>query len=253
MSVLRTCVLHAFAFCACSAALAERLSIGDPAPPVEIEHWISEKPPVTEFEPGKVYVIEFWATWCGPCVASIPHLRELQLRHGDAITVISVSDEPLATIETFLQRDHEGKTLRDITDSYWLATDPDGSVKEAYMRAAGKGGIPCAFIVGKTAEIEWIGHPMRIDDPVAKILAGTWDRAAYEREEEERTVFRTNCSKRCSWSESRISVVPRPQWRRCLPLPRETNFENRPNTPCAPCKRSLPSGRLRMRVPRGRV
>jgi thiol-disulfide isomerase/thioredoxin len=189
MYFIRPAVILILNLCVCSAAFAERLAIGHTAPPIEIEHWISKKPPITEFEPGKVYVIEFWATWCGPCVASIPHLHELQVRHGDAITVISVSDEPLATIETFLQREHEGKTLQDITDSYWLATDPDGSVKEAYMQAAGKGGIPCAFVVGKTAEIEWIGHPMRIDDPVAKIIAGTWDRAAYEREEEQRAAF----------------------------------------------------------------
>lgn len=189
MPLTRTAVVGVFMLCACSAAFAERLSIGDKAPPVEIEHWISEKPPITEFEPGKVYVVEFWATWCGPCVASIPRLSELQHRHGDAIAVISVSDEPLAVIEPFLQREHEGKTFQEITASYWLATDPDGSVKAAYMRAAGQNGIPCAFIVGKTGEIEWIGHPMRIDDPMAKILAGTWDRAAYEREEAERKAF----------------------------------------------------------------
>lgn len=189
MPSIRTAVVGVFTLCACSAAFAERLSIGDKAPPVEIEHWISDKPPITEFEPGKVYVVEFWATWCGPCVASIPHLSELQRRHGDAIAVISVSDEPLATIEPFLQREHEGKTFQEITASYWLATDPDGSVKAAYMRAAGQNGIPCAFIVGKTGEIEWIGHPMRIDDPVAKVLAGTWDRAAYAREQAERTAF----------------------------------------------------------------
>jgi thiol-disulfide isomerase/thioredoxin len=189
MSVIHPAVVVVLVLCVCSAAFADRLSIGDKAPPVEIEHWISEKAPITEFEPGKVYVIEFWATWCGPCVASIPHLRDLQEKHGDAITVISVSDEPLTAIEPFLERVHEGTTFGEITKAYWLATDPDGSVKESYMRAAGQNGIPCAFIVGKTGEIEWIGHPMRIDDPVAKVLAGTWDRAVYEREQAERTAF----------------------------------------------------------------
>lgn len=171
------------------ALAAERLAIGDTAPAIDVEHWISDRPPVAEFEPGKVYVIEFWATWCGPCVASIPHLRDLQEKHGDAITVVSVSDEPLTTIEPFLEREHEGVTFREITKAYWLATDPDGSVKESYMRAAGQNGIPTAFIVGKTGHIEWIGHPMRIDEPVMKILAGTWDRAAYQREMAEQAAF----------------------------------------------------------------
>lgn len=172
-----------------SATAAERLAIGDQAPSIDIQHWISEKPPITEFEPGKVYVIEFWATWCGPCITSIPHLRDLQVRHGDAITVISVSDEPLVTIEQFLEREHEGQAFAKITSAYWLASDPDGSVKEGYMRAAGLNGIPSAFVVGKTGQIEWIGHPIRIDEPVEKILAGTWDRAEYQREMAERTAF----------------------------------------------------------------
>lgn len=172
------------------ADAAEQLTIGSKAPAIEIEHWISEKEPIKEFEPGKVYVIEFWATWCGPCVASIPHLRDLQLRHVDGLTVISISDEPQDTIEQFLERKHQGATFKELTSDYWLTTDPDGSVKQDYMRAAGKGGIPTAFIVGKTGEIEWIGHPMRIDEPVAQILDGSWDRKAYERQiKEEQEAF----------------------------------------------------------------
>jgi thiol-disulfide isomerase/thioredoxin len=174
---------------ACTFA-ADRLTIGSSAPPLDIEHWLTDKEPITEFEAGKVYVIEFWATWCGPCVASMPHLRGLQDQHGEKVTVISVSDEKPATIEEFLDRKQGETTYRDITSGYWLATDPDGSVKQDYMRAADQHGIPTAFLVGKTGEIEWIGHPMRIDDPVNQVVEGTWDREAYLRQHEEEKEFR---------------------------------------------------------------
>ena len=175
-----------------SSDAADQLTIGSKAPPIDIEHWISEKEPVKDFEPGRVYVIEFWATWCGPCIASIPHLRDIQLRHLDGLTVISVSDEPLDIIEQFLELKRDETTFKELTSDYWLTTDPDGSVKQDYMRAAGQSGIPTAFIVGKTGEVEWIGHPMRIDEPVAQILDGTWDREAYElqRKEEQEALAR---------------------------------------------------------------
>ena len=161
---------------------AAELTIGSPAPQLDIEHWFHDKEPITAFDPEKVYVIEFWATWCGPCIGSIPHLAELQAQHEDDLVVIGVSTEDVPTIEEFLEREKDGTTFDEITRGYWLTTDPDDSVSDAYMRAAGQGGIPTAFVVGRTGEIEWIGHPMRIDQPIAQILAGEWDREAYARE-----------------------------------------------------------------------
>lgn len=199
---------------------ANQLTIGSKAPPIDIEHWISDKEPIADFEPGKVYVVEFWATWCGPCIASIPHLRDLQLRHGDDVMVISVSDEPRDTIEQFLERERNGTTYKDLTSSYWLTTDPDGSVKQDYMRAAGQSGIPTAFIVGKAGEIEWIGHPMNIDDPVARILAGTWDREVYERQRQEqmevrnklRVVFQHTQKKQFAQAMAAVDALLEGEW-----------------------------------------
>lgn len=165
-----------------SAIAAESLTIGSKAPVIDVAHWFNGKEPVEAFDDGTVYVIEFWATWCGPCVASMPHLRDLQQRHGDAITVVSVSDESPEVIEKFLERETGETTFREITGHYWLATDPDGSVKQDYMRAAGQHGIPTAFIVGKSGLVEWIGHPMQMDAPVAGVLSGEWDRDAYAKQ-----------------------------------------------------------------------
>jgi thiol-disulfide isomerase/thioredoxin len=175
---------------AAMGSAAEQFTIGSQAPPLDIEHWLTQKDPVTEFQRGHVYIVEFWATWCGPCISSMPHLRDIQLRHAKDVTVISVSDEDKDTIETFLDRQTDGGTFREIASHYWLATDPDGSVKRDYMRAAGQSGIPTAFIVGRSGEIEWIGHPMQVDKPLAGILANDWDREAYARQMHEEQELR---------------------------------------------------------------
>ncbi|RMF39215.1 MAG: TlpA family protein disulfide reductase [Planctomycetota bacterium] len=186
---------------------SELLTVGSKAPPLHVEHWLSNGngkfQPVTQFEPGKIYVVEFWATWCGPCIQSMPHLAQLQKEYADkGVQIISISDEDLETVQAFLKRKTpqaeaaeqaaEGektqpqldsldfpKTFGELTSAYCLTTDPDGSSQKDYMEAAAQNGIPTAFIVGRDGVIEWIGHPMEMDGPLAQVVAGTWDRKAF--------------------------------------------------------------------------
>jgi len=163
------------------------LQVGDTAPAVDIEHWIKGEP-VRKFQPEHVYVVEFWATWCGPCRVTMPHLSELQDQHTESVTIIGISNEPKSTVTEFLSStDRDGVAWQDKI-RYRLTTDPDKSTWNDYFYAAGRRGIPSAFIVGKTGEIEWIGHPIRMDEPLKKIAGGSWDRQAflrqYEREQQ---------------------------------------------------------------------
>ncbi|PQO45901.1 hypothetical protein C5Y93_11645 [Blastopirellula marina] len=167
------------------AADAPSLTIGSQAPALGIEHWLSaaqgERGEVKEFESEKIYVVEFWATWCIPCVASMPHLADLQTKYADQqVQIISVSQEPLETVTTFLDRqvlgDDAKRTYAQLTAEYSLTTDPDSSVFTAYMQGAGQKVIPTAFVVGKTGQIEWIGHPKDLDQPLAAVVADNWDR-----------------------------------------------------------------------------
>ena len=174
-----------------SMTSAQDLTIGSKAPKLDIEHWVSNGngkfKPVKEFEAGKVYVVEFWATWCGPCVMSMPHLAATQEKYAEkGVQLISVSDEDLETVEGFLKKqvknadkDDTENTYGKLTSVYCLTTDPDKSVNADYMDAAGQNGIPTCFIVGKSGQIEWIGHPMEMDEPLEKVVGDSWDRATY--------------------------------------------------------------------------
>ncbi len=169
---------------------ADDLTIGSKAPSIDIEHWVQtgggKFAPVKEFEKGKVYIIEFWATWCGPCRAAMPHISEIQDKYASrGVTVVSVSDEDLDTVKGFLEEEAGDKTYGEITKNYCLTTDPDGSVYEDYMKAANQQGIPTAFIVGKSGLVEWIGHPMEIDEPLEGVVSDKWDRDAYAAEMQE--------------------------------------------------------------------
>lgn len=162
------------------------LSIGSRAPTVGIDDWVhpgTVRPvaPFTSFEPGKIYVLEFWATWCQYSRAAVPLLAALQERHvADGVVVIGLAVDVPESLRGFLaDSDPDVRELAAIAGRYCLAVDPDGSVQTAFMDAISEQSLPIAFIVGREGLIEWIGHPQDLEDPLDRIVTGTWDRAAF--------------------------------------------------------------------------
>ena len=150
------------------------LVVGDAAPPISIAKWVKGDP-VAAFTADKVFVVEFWATWCGPCLAGMPHIASLQTEYGDKVQFIGVSAEEEDVVTEFMgQNSRDGKLWSEVL-TYTIALDEDRKTNAAYMQAAGQNGIPCAFIVGKSGKVEWIGHPASIDEPLQQVVEGTWD------------------------------------------------------------------------------
>jgi thiol-disulfide isomerase/thioredoxin len=147
------------------------LKVGDKAPALSVEKWVKGSP-VKAFEPGKTYVVEFWATWCGPCVASMPHLSEIQHKHKDKVTIIGMTSEDP---NNSLTKVEEMVTLKGDGMGYTVAWDQGRSTNEAYMKAAARNGIPCSFVIDGTGTLAWIGHPMFLDIPLDLMVAGKWD------------------------------------------------------------------------------
>jgi thiol-disulfide isomerase/thioredoxin len=148
-------------------AVAET-KIGDVAPKLAIDTFVKGKE-VKEFEKGKTYVVEFWATWCGPCRTSIPHLTELQKKFKDKVVIVGVSDEDAGTVKPFV--DQMGDKM-----DYVVAVDKNEGTGAAYMKPFNVRGIPHAFVVNPEGKLVWHGHPMGgLDDVVAKVVAGKFD------------------------------------------------------------------------------
>jgi len=63
-----------------------RLSVGSVAPELKASRWVKGET-VENLDPDQIYVVEFWATWCGPCRSSIPHLTEMAHKYTNAVFI----------------------------------------------------------------------------------------------------------------------------------------------------------------------
>jgi thiol-disulfide isomerase/thioredoxin len=150
--------------------------VGDTAPELHVREWIQGEP-VGHFEHGRVYVIEFWATWCGPCIFAMPHLSEVQRQYRDKnVTVIAVDvleddvNAAKALIKTLGKKVENRVAIDENTTSQQA-----GATARAWLGANRE--IPRCAIVDRDAKVAWIGHPMRVDGPLHAIVSGTYDAA----------------------------------------------------------------------------
>ena len=164
------------------------LSIGDPNPGLQLAKFVKGDE-VTAHLKDDVTVVEFWATWCGPCRAGMPHISELQREYGDKVRFIGVTKEKENVVTGFLQSAGPGGKTWDEVIDYRLALDDGNWTHDAYMRAANQNSIPRAFIVGREGIVEWIGNPAGIDQPLKQIVDGNWDRQAAVDEFKQQAMF----------------------------------------------------------------
>lgn len=151
------------AACVVAVSSAANLEVGSTAPSLDVKKWINGE--ATTIKPGQTYIVEFWATWCGPCKKSIPHLNELHQKFASkGLTIIGMSDETVDTVSSFVSA--KGDQM-----SYLIGVDRDKATYRAWMDAAGQKGIPCAFVVDKTGKIVFIGHPL--DDSFERVVKAT--------------------------------------------------------------------------------
>ncbi|MBN8853717.1 MAG: hypothetical protein BGO55_11660 [Sphingobacteriales bacterium 50-39] len=156
------------------------LNIGDLAPSLHVRAWLKGTP-IRGFERGMVYVVEFWATWCGPCIAEMPHLSLVAENYKKTVVVMGIDvmekDTSMNVLTAFMKRN--GSAM-----NYLVATEDGNSMANRWLNASGEAGIPVAFVVNQEGRVAWIGHPHYLDEVLPKILNNSLniEKASAERE-----------------------------------------------------------------------
>ncbi|KAA0212707.1 MAG: hypothetical protein DYG94_14075 [Leptolyngbya sp. PLA3] len=133
------------------AALHARDVQGKPLPvPFGKETWLSEPVPLD----GRVVVLDFWATWCGPCIAASPKLDSLQKKYMDDLVVIGVSGQSRGS-----QYPEDERAIRQYTKQHKVAYSHVHDGAQGIYRSLGITAIPHVVVLSSDGVVRWQGNP----------------------------------------------------------------------------------------------
>ncbi len=166
------------ALAASGARVSAEPRIGDVAPPLKIKEWVRGEPVnLSKDAAKKIHMVEFWATWCPPCKASVPLLTQIQKRYSKDLVIIGVTDpDPYRNSPTEIKQfvKEQGTNM-----SYTVALDDGGATSKAYLPSE-MVGIPIAFLVARDGRIAWQGSPLdpAMEKVISDMVAGKYDVSA---------------------------------------------------------------------------
>lgn len=125
--------------------------------------------PVTAYEPGKIYAIEFFSTTCGHCREAAPVVAELFNVFGEDVVFFAVTDEPLDKVKGWIEKPENQEKVK-----FPVVSDPDKEGNKALQYGTFRVSTPRIFIV-KDGVLQWYGHPNGAQEPLDALVEGSWD------------------------------------------------------------------------------
>lgn len=123
------------------------------APKLEIEEWLSAKPEMAD----KTILVDFWATWCGPCRQIIPEMEQWQEKYKADLVIIGLTAESKSTVENFYN-------LRGEAIKYSVARDGHNRTN----KEIGISGIPHVLVISSDGVVRYQGFPIDKDDTLTE-------------------------------------------------------------------------------------